>query len=111
MDGESWFSVRCVIEHPDEDAASGHHWYEERITLWRAGSIDEAIDLAQAEASTYAAEFGNRDLGMAQAFHLADSTAAGSEVFSLIRGSRLGPTEYLDAFFATGTEVEQVDPD
>ncbi|MBX3284954.1 MAG: hypothetical protein KF703_06390 [Actinobacteria bacterium] len=102
--------MRCVIEHPDDDAASGHHWYEERITLWRARSIDEAIRRAQAEASTYAAELGNRDLGLAQAFRLADSAVAGAEVFSLVRGSHLEPGEYLDRFFDTGTEAQQVDP-
>ena len=100
-----WFGVRCVFEHESDDA---EHSYEERVTLWQAGSFDEAIALAEAEATEYAGMLGRtRHLGLAQAYVLADEPGQGAEVFSLIRDSELAPGEYLDAFFDTGTEYQQ----
>jgi hypothetical protein len=48
-----WFAVRCIfaIGRGDDDEV---HTYEERITLWRASHFDEAIALAEAEATEYA---------------------------------------------------------
>jgi hypothetical protein len=105
VESSGWFGVRCVFEHESDDA---EHSYEERVTLWRAGSFDEAIALAEAEAIEYAATLGRtRYLGLAQAYVLADEPGHGAEVFSLIRDSELAPDEYLDAFFDTGTEYQQ----
>ena len=113
MDDERWYAVRCVFEHPDEDPSSGEHWYEERLTLWRAESDDEALALADAEAELYAEANDCTNLGLAQGFHVAAGTVGmGTEVFSLIRGSRLEADDYLDAFFDTGTELQGgPDPD
>ena len=108
MEDEPWYAVRCVFEHPDEDPASGEHWYEERVTIWRAESDDEALALAEAEADLYAEANGCENLGLAQGFHIAaGSVGMGTEAFSLIRGSRLEADDYLDAFFDTGTELER----
>jgi hypothetical protein len=93
-----WFAVRHVIKNKDS--------YEERITVWRADSFDDAIAHAQAEAAAYAWE-GTEPLDLFQAFELAEEPADGAEVFSLIRRSGLPSAEYLDLFFATGTELEQ----
>ena len=101
--GRVWYGVRCVLKwrnHPD---------YEERITVWRAESIDDAIELAEREAETYAADIGFDYLGLAQAYetrysHIED----GSEIFSSIRTSSLAADDYIKQFFATGTEHEQV---
>jgi hypothetical protein len=40
-----WFAVRHVIENDGT--------FEERVTLWRAYSEDEAIERAEAEAAAY----------------------------------------------------------
>jgi pentatricopeptide repeat protein len=95
-----WFSVRCVFQVNDESPFT----YEERITLWRADSFEEAIALAEAEASEYARDTGLRYLDLAQAYQLADEVDHGAEVFSLMRDSGLQPDDYLDTFFETGTE-------
>jgi hypothetical protein len=80
--------------------------YEERITLWHATNIDEAISLAEAEAEEYASD-GERFLGFSQAYRLADPLpVSGCEVFSLLRGSELPPQEYISHFFGTGFEHE-----
>ena len=100
-----WFAVRCLFASgwpPKEEGTD----YEERITLWRAGSLSQAIEMAEVEAREYAAAISDGPdtyLGLAQAYHLADELGSGAEVFSLIRHSDLEPDEYLSTFFDTGT--------
>ena len=85
--------------------------YEERVTLWRASSHDEAIERAGTEARDYAAVLAPAEyLGLAQSYHLPEAPADGVEVFSLLRDSDLTPSEYLDAFFDTGGERQQHSP-
>jgi hypothetical protein len=85
--------------------------YEERITLWRAASFDEAIARAEAEVDDYLnpeeSEHGPVCfLGLLQAFRLSDwdEPGDGIEVFSLIRESDLDPDTYVSRFFDTGEE-------
>jgi hypothetical protein len=106
-----WFAVRCVFRtgwpEPAPHSPPGHD-YEERITLWRASSADEAIAKAEAEAETYAStidEAPGEFLGLAQSYELFDRPDVdGAEAFSLIRRSFLDPDDYLTAFFDTGDE-------
>jgi hypothetical protein len=98
-----WFTVRCIFQLKSDAGFS----YEERLTLWRAETIDDAIRLAEAEASDYETENGSEYLGMAQAFQLFDHPEHGAEVFSLIRESDLEPEPYLDSFFDTGRESQR----
>jgi hypothetical protein len=98
-----WYAVRCVFQLPTDDEGFA---YEERLTLWQAASSDEAIALAEAEASEYIDNLGLTYLELAQSFHLFEPPASGKEVFSLIRESDLPPKEYLDAFFDTGRELQ-----
>lgn len=108
---ESWFGVRCLFRLTGFARTEGGdpHVYEERVTLWQAASLDEAIALAETEAADYAdAASGNEYLGLAQANALLDEPIHGAEVFSLLRESPLRPDAYLDAFFDTGTERQQL---
>jgi hypothetical protein len=105
VDRSGWYGVRCVFDHGD---VAQERAYEERITLWQARSIDEAIELADAEATSYASDLEeSRYLGLAQAFEMYDAPGSGAEVFSLIRTSRMPADDYLDAFFDTGAERQQ----
>lgn len=105
---EKWFGVRCLFRHREGT-------YEERVTIWRASSLDEAIEKSEEQAREYMADIGTTYLGFAQAYgpamtrdhEEATNLEAGVEVFSLMRVSDLEPDEYIDAFFATGTEREQ----
>jgi hypothetical protein len=49
------------------------HRYEERITLWRADSFDQAIERAEEEAESYAEDVDATYLVLSQAYLLADS--------------------------------------
>src|SRR5712691_516365 len=98
-DSPSWYGVRCIFKLGDQPL------YEERITVWRAQSFGEAIDLAEAEAREYGATNGFEYLQLAQIFdQKSEIVGSGSEVFSLIRESRLAPDDYINRFFATGSE-------
>lgn len=103
-----WYAVRCIFESNWPRPEPGESQvYEERITLWRADSADQAIELAESEAADYAdaiTETPSRYLGLAQSFALFDPPGQGAEVFSLMRSSELGADEYLDTFFSTGAE-------
>ncbi|HUN37444.1 MAG TPA: hypothetical protein VMU95_36065 [Trebonia sp.] len=97
-----WYGVRCLFRWPGWEGQP----YEERITVWRASSLDHAIELAEREAREYAAGDGIEYLDFSQAYALdADGDiGAGAEVFSLLRDSDLSPGPYLDRFFDTGRE-------
>ena len=101
-DDSSWYAVRSLFETPGETESS----YEERITLWQAGSLDDAMARASSEAAEYAEFAGAAHLAeFAQAYQLADAPPRdGAEVFSLVRDSALPPGPYIERFFETGTE-------
>jgi hypothetical protein len=102
------FSVRCIFRWEPRPDQARRHLYEERITLWRANHIDEAIALAEVEAHSYASDSGVQYLEFCQAYALfEDLETSPIEVFSLLRDSDLEPAQYLDTFFATGTEHER----
>jgi hypothetical protein len=101
----NWYGVRLVFRVLNYNETM----YEERITIWRANSIQEAIQLAEVEAEDYAdPELKMFEYtGLAQAFKtfIPDrAPESGDEIFSLVRGSDLDTAEYLDHFFDSGTE-------
>lgn len=104
-----WFSVRTVIARPIEGV------YEERITLWWRADADAAADAALSESAEFAADVAGEDCGLAQVYELYGdsvgglrSPADGCEIFSLVRQSDLPPGDYLDAFFDTGREHQNL---
>ena len=114
-----WFGVRCIFRWTAEPGVN--FAYEERITIWRASGIDDALARAEREAASYltdASASGPQEyLGLAQAYRFSwdhhealdaveglDQRADGLEVFSMIRTSDLPPDEYLTRFFDTGAE-------
>jgi hypothetical protein len=97
-----WFGVRCVFQSPAGDGYA----YEERVTLWQAEGIDEAIALAETEAAAHEEAGGAEYTGMAQAYWLLTPPSSGSPVFCLVRESELDSDEYLDQFFDTGREAQ-----
>jgi len=102
-----WYGVRCVFEHGP--AGPQGTSYEERVTLWRAGSFDDAIELAEEEARQYAGDLTDVSyLDLAQCYELGESPGHAAEVFSLIRESPMAANDYLDSFFDTGRERQSL---
>jgi hypothetical protein len=97
-----WYAVRSLFS----DAEGPETAYEERITLWQAADLDDALDRAAAEAIEYAEFAGVTYLSeFAQSYPVADAPPRdGAEVFSLTRSSTLPPRPYVDRFFSTGQE-------
>jgi hypothetical protein len=95
----AWFAVRNVFRRGDS--------YEERITLWKAPTFEEAEHRAQIEIEEYAETVEMELLHFAQVYRLAEYPQDGAEVFSLIRRSELESEEYLSTFFDTGTEHQR----
>ena len=100
-----WYAVRSLFV--DEEGADNA--YEERITLWQAADLGDALARAAAEAVEYAEFAGVTYLSeFGQAYPLADAPPRdGAEVFSLIRDSALPSKAYVDRFFSTGQERQQ----
>tara|TARA_B100001778_G_C18501437_1_gene589857 strand:+ start:686 stop:1087 length:402 start_codon:yes stop_codon:yes gene_type:complete len=109
------YSVRSVLEWKGRKDIQKKHLYEERITVWNANSLDEAIALAEKEIDAYVNEESSKKekmspLGFYQAFagfKEVQLDLQGEEVFSLLRQSDLEPDDYLDSFFDTGDEHQQ----
>lgn len=80
--------------------------YEERVVLVKAESDNEAIEQAEKEAKEYAQGLeGCSYLGFVNVFHIYDeSIGEGTEVYSLMRHSKLSKKKYLNRFFDTGKE-------
>jgi hypothetical protein len=103
-DDTRWYAVRSLFRTPGDESA-----YEERITLWRAGALEEAAEKASTEAAAYAEFAGSSHVAdFRQVYEIADVPPRdGAEVFSLIRDSPLDPDDYVERFFETGTERQQ----
>lgn len=109
------YTVRSVLEWTSRIGREKKHVYEERLTMWNASSLGEALELAEKEEKEYighstSVKEGMMSLGLYQAYwsHVdIDLKIQGMEVFSLLRESDLKPDAYLDAFFDTGTEHQQ----
>lgn len=101
---ERWFGVRTILRSPPG-------LYEERVTIWLASDLDDAIALGEAEAIEYAEIVESEYLGLAQAYGpIDDGPVVGAEVFSLMRDSELDADAYLNRFFDTGAERQQHEP-
>jgi hypothetical protein len=99
-----WYGVKCVFRTPPADGESQESVYEERVTVWRAVSFDEAIQKAEAEAFEYAGE-ASEYIGYCSAYEMDDGPAIeGWEVYSLMRESPEEPEDYIDRFYDTGCE-------
>jgi hypothetical protein len=100
---EPWYGVRLIYRMTGCSRQS----YEERITIVRARSGDDAILQAERASKEYEDETV-KYIGYAMAFNIVDENGPalgpGREVFSLIRYSELEPGEYLDHFHDTGNE-------
>lgn len=105
MKTEPWYGAKCIFLHKDLGQGRSRV-YEERVVLIKAKNIDRAIERAEKEARKYANDMdGCSYVGFVDVFHLFDSKLkSGTEVYSLMRDSKLGKNKYLDRFYDTGKE-------
>ncbi|MFE5947126.1 hypothetical protein [Streptomyces sp. NPDC056480] len=94
---KAWYGVRTFYRWLTwEDRP-----YEERVVLFRARSLDDAIALAERESAAYARESDFEVLDMVQAYRISDDdeqVGAGTEVFSQLHAVDLREDEFLDRY-------------
>ncbi len=103
MKAGEWFGVRCwfLFESGALDTDRGQ-LYEERVTIWRAVSLDDARKQAAAEADAYAGEVGATRIDYIETYRMVGPPSEGAEVWSVMRGSWLPSDEYLTRFVTEG---------
>ncbi|MCX6318903.1 MAG: DUF4288 domain-containing protein [Bacteroidetes bacterium] len=105
---KEWYGAKTVYRVFTTLNKKGHKVYEERVIVLRATSFGRAIQVAEKEAKTYAKESECHYLGYVNVFKLSeDSITELTEVFSLMRDSKLTDEKSLDKFFDTGLERTQ----
>jgi len=80
--------------------------FEERVVSVQASTFEEAIKMAEDEGQIYADSIGGRFLNFVQCYEAKEWSYQKkvSEIYSLIRESKLGDDEYIDKFEDTGRE-------
>lgn len=105
---DGWYSAKCMFQHhafgnagePGKLAV-----YEERIVLFRASSADEAIRLAESEASIYARDNHADYLGYVDVYQMFSAPfGSGTELYSLMRSSDLAPADFVTRYFDDGSQ-------
>lgn len=105
-DCSGWYGVRCVFRLRKNEGGQ----YEERITLWRAESFEQAHDLANREATRYAEGRQAESLDYSEAYWIdPEIFELDVEIFSFLRESDLAPAEYISTFYSTGREHSRSD--
>src|SRR5436305_9830566 len=67
---EPLYAVRCVFRSQATSDVGEGRFYEERVTLWRAASFEQAVERAETEANEYGELVSAEYLGLAQVFQL-----------------------------------------
>ncbi|MFF5922073.1 hypothetical protein ACFY8C_27625 [Streptomyces flavochromogenes] len=94
---KAWYSVRTFYRWLTWE----NRPYEERVVLFRAQSLDDALTLAERESAEYAREGDFVVLDMMQAYRISDldeELGAGTEVFSQLHALDLTSSEFLDRY-------------
>ncbi|MEU7070123.1 DUF4288 domain-containing protein [Streptomyces narbonensis] len=94
---KAWYSARTFYRW----LTSENQPYEERVVLFQARSLDEAIELAERESAEYAGESDFEVLDMVQVYRISDGdeeVGAGTEVFSKLHALELPANEFLDRY-------------
>ena len=102
-----WWGAKVLFQHTDLAERRGETVFEERVVLIRARTAEQAIERAEKVARAYVKDLdgGCKYLGFLDVFHPWQTRiGSGSEIYSLMRTSRLSPKKYLDRFYDTGKE-------
>ena len=105
MNDEVWYAARCIFRYDALSDEEPGPVFEERITLHRAESFEEASEKAERAARKYDAEGSSEFVDCVDVYHLFDEPGDGAEVFSLLRVADMASDEYVRRFFQTGGEV------
>lgn len=105
-DSQPWYGVKLLYQHIRPDITL--HTYEERVLIVVAVNFEKAIAKAEKISKRSYESETVKYLGYAMAFNIfagAGPLPEGSEVFSLLRTSKLAAEKYIDRFHDTGSEL------
>jgi hypothetical protein len=113
MDNFNWYGAKTIYKHDLIEDGIAKVLFEERVVLFQAADFEGAIAQAEAEAEEYCLSHENVVyLGFLDLFHIFDGIVGqGTEVYSLLRESRLSEGDYLDRFHDDGNERWQKSKD
>jgi hypothetical protein len=96
-----WYAVRSIWRHDAPSDSANRNTYEERILLFLAFDVQDAIEKSEYESKHYDGE----SIGYHMAYEMDDGPlGSGHELFSLMRDSDLPCEDYLNRFHDTGAE-------
>lgn len=103
---EEWYSVKIIFRHEHLSDTKNTKVYEERLIVLRAHSLEEAINAGEKEGKRYSKLMGDvKYLGYVAAYRLCVETIEeGTEVYSLMRRSKLSKRQFIDRYYDDGTE-------
>ena len=105
---EPWYSVLCVFSHPTRVRKAQGNLYEERITLWKAETWNDAYKLAEEEAKEYAKKEDCIFIRACCSYHLFDNNVVdgfqGAEIWSNMRDSHFDADTYINTYCNSGRE-------
>ncbi len=102
MTKQGWFSVRSVFRSDLTEDGKPRRCFEERVVLFRAASVEEAMAKGEAEAKRYAEAWPHpKILDRVVVFSiLEEELQEGDEVWSCIRGINVSDEEFLRQIYA-----------
>jgi hypothetical protein len=90
-----WYAIKCLIEHPGLSGKPDALVYEDRIVVFHALDLDDAIERAEREVADYVGRTGARYVGCRTAFRIDAATIEeGTEVYSA-----LIPSEVIGRYY------------
>jgi hypothetical protein len=112
MDNLNWYGAKTIYRHDLIEDDTAKTLFEERVVLFQTVDFGGAIAQAEAEAKAYALNHDVEYLEFMDVFHIFDEKVGhGTEVYSLMRESRLSEQDYLDRFYDDGNEHRQKSTD
>ena len=107
---QTWYSVKGLFRWYFKDTGETAN-FEERVVLFRAGSLEEALALATDEARVYCTEdksanFKIESLGHFRAYLIDEKPTQGVEVFSRLMDSKLSAPSFLKRYYPISHEQQ-----
>ena len=106
---EEWYSVKIIFRHENLSDTKNTKIYEEKVIVLRAHSLEEAMNAGKKEGKRYSKLLGDvKYVGYVAAYRLCVETIEeGTEVYSLMRKSKLSKRQFIDRYYDDGTEHTQ----
>lgn len=104
-----WYAVKGIFRWYMKDTGETAR-FEDRVTLFKATSFDEAIEMAKKEAIEYCEEYPTANyliesLGIWETFSLqTEVIEQGEEVFSQLFHSYLDAKDYIQKYYPKSEE-------